>query len=207
MQKVGLTGGIATGKNVITDFFEALGAKIIDADKIAREVIQKGTPAYQKIIKAFGNNILKSDGEIDRPRLASLVFKDPDKLDILNRITHPEIIMIENTLSDDYIKTNPKSIIIINAALIIEAKTYERFDKIILVFASIKTQIDRIMKRNNMTQKEASKRIKSQMSFEEKKKFADYIIDNDGDVEATKSQCNRIYSELVESEGKMGADV
>lgn len=197
MLKVGLTGGIATGKSTVADIFKNFGAKLVDADELAREILKKDEPAYKSIISQFGNQILQDDGEIDRAKLGKIVFSNPEDLKILNNITHPQIVENEDEICKNIIKENPDSIIIVNAALLIEAGTFHRFDKIILVYALVETQIDRLVKRNCLDKNQAIARIKSQMSFEEKRRFADFIVDNDGELQRTIQQCEQIYSELL----------
>jgi len=197
MLKVGLTGGIASGKNTVSRIFEGLGAKIIDADKISREVMKRGEVVYEKVVSHFGTGILRENGEIDRGKLAQIIFSDPKEREALNGITHPEIIKIEDRLCEDIIQKDPSSIIIVNAALLIEAGVFRRFDKLILIYASTETQIDRLIKRDGLERNEALMRINSQMPFEEKRGFADYIIDNDGPLERTRTICEEVYRDLL----------
>jgi dephospho-CoA kinase len=197
MLKVGLTGGIASGKSTVSEIFELLGAKLIDADVISRQIMKKGSNAYNRIVSYFGNDILSDEMEIDRRKLGSIVFSNPMELEVLNAITHPEIIKKENIITSKISIDNPTAIIIVNAALIIESGSYVRFDKLILIYASLETQVKRLVKRDGMKESQAQSRIKSQMPFEEKRRFADYIIDNDGSMKVTKIQCNKIYRELL----------
>jgi len=198
MLKVGLTGGIASGKSFVAEIFRECGAKLVDADSISRDVVKKGKKAYNNIVSHFGKIILDDTLEIDRNKLGSIVFNNPEELKNLNSITHPEIVRREDEICQKIANENPKSIIIVNAALLIEAGSYRRFKKLILVYVSLETQFRRLIERDGLSMPDIRSRINSQMSFEEKRKFADYIIDNDGDVESTRIQCEKIYEALLE---------
>ena len=197
MIKVGLTGGIATGKSLVAAIFRELGAKIIDADIISREITKSGMPAYHEIIAHFGSVILDNKNEIDRGKLGNIVFNNPVERKILDSITHPHIINREEEVCNIICNDLPETIIIVNAALLIEADSYHRFKKIILVYASEKTQIERLIKRDNLKKKDAVARIRSQMSFEKKRGFSDYIVNNDEGIDKTKSQCEIIFADLL----------
>ena len=193
---VGLTGGIASGKDTVAVMFNDLGAEIIDADKIANDLINAGIGGdniSEKIVGFFGKDILNNSGRIDKKRLADIVFKDRKKLERLNRIMHPEIIKI---IKEDVPRNDKWKIIIINAALIIEAKATSLVDKLIVVSVSMENQIARLRARSSLTREEACQRINAQMTIKEKKKFADFIIDNNNGLEETEKQVKKIWKEL-----------
>ena len=192
---IGLTGGIASGKDTVAVMFKKLGAEIIDADKIANDLINAridsdNIPA--KIVGFFGKDILNNSGRIDKKRLADIVFKDRKKLESLNRIMHPEIIKIIK----EQIASQIASVIIINAPLIIEAKATSLVDKLIVVSVSMQNQIARLRARSSLTREEACRRINAQLSIKEKEKFADVVIDNNNELEETEKQVKKIWKEL-----------
>lgn len=196
---VGLTSGIVGGKSTVASMFKGLGAKIVDADKLGHSVILPHRPAWEKITRLFGKDILQYDLTIDREKLGKIVFANQILLKKLNEITHPEIIkLIKKEINLAKNKThNQEKILIIDAALIYEAKIDRLMDKIIVVYIDEDEQIKRLIKRNNLTKKEALQRIKSQIPMKEKVKMADYVIDNSGSLDKTKKQVEKIWQELV----------
>ena len=196
---VGLTGGIVGGKSTVASMFKDLGAKIIDADKLGHSVILPKKPAWKKIVKIFGKDILRNDLTVDRGKLGKIVFTNQALLKKLNEITHPEITkMIKNEINSEINKThNQEKILIIDAALIYEAKIDRLIDKIIVVYIDKDEQTKRLIKRNNLSKDEALQRIKSQMPMKEKIKMADYVIDNSSSLDETKEQVEKIWQNLV----------
>jgi len=198
---VGLTGGIVSGKSTVAKMFRDLGAKIIDADKLGHKVILPHKPAWEKIVKLFGKGLLKEDLSIDRKKLGEIVFSDQRLLKKLNEITHPEIIKLIkkriNLVKNKTCENGKEEILIIDAALIYEAKIDNLMDKIIVVYIEENEQIKRLKKRDNLSAEEALKRVKSQMSTNKKIKFADYIIDNSNSLDKTKEQVEKIWKNLV----------
>jgi len=196
---VGLTGGIVGGKSTVASMFRDLGAKIIDADRLGHSVILPYKPAWKKIVKLFGEEILRNDLTIDREKLGKIVFGDQALLKKLNEITHPEIIkLIKKEINLAKNKThNHGKILIIDAALIYEAKIDRCMDKIIVVYIGKDEQIKRLIKRNNLSKDEALQRVKSQMPMKEKVKMADYVIDNNDTLDKTKEQVETIWQSLV----------
>ena len=196
---VGLTGGIVSGKSTVALMFKDLGAKIVDADKLGHSVILPHKPAWEKIVKIFGKDVLQNDLTIDREKLGKIVFANQSLLKKLNDITHPEITkIIKKEIDSLKNKTyNQKKILIIDAALIYEAKIDRLMDKIIVVYIDEDEQIKRLIKRNNLSKDEALQRIKSQMPIEEKVKMADYVIDNSNSLDKTKKQVEKIWKNLV----------
>lgn len=195
---VGLTGGIATGKSLVADCLAAHGAIIIDADKIAREVVISGKQAWKEIVREFGEEYLLPDGEIDRKALGKIVFDDPEKRDLLNHIVHPrvfEAISREIALAlENYGKTDP--VIILDIPLLFETRMEMDLPEIIVVYAPPETQLKRLMARNDLTAEEALARINSQMPITEKKTKADYVIDNSGSLDDTRKQVDDLYAIL-----------
>lgn len=196
MLKVGLTGSIAVGKTYVVEIFRELGAWVLDADLTAREVVAAETTGWRLIVEQFGSNILLPNNEIDRAKLGAIVFADAEKRQLLNSIVHP--LVIEN--QDDWLRErereNPDSIAMIDAALMIESGGYTRFDKIIVVWCEAETQIERLMLRNSLTREAAIQRINAQMPQEEKKKYADFLIDSSNGFEDTRRRTIEIYERL-----------
>ena len=196
---VGLTGGIVGGKSTVALMFKDLGAKIVDADKLGHSVILPHRPAWEKITRLFGKDILRNDLTIDREQLGKIVFTNQTLLKKLNEITHPEIIKLirkEINLAENKTDSQEK-ILIIDAALIYETKIDRLMDKIIVVYIDEYEQIKRLIKRNNLSKDEALQRIKSQMTMKEKAKMADYVIDNSNSLDKTREQVEKIWQSLV----------
>lgn len=198
MLKVGLTGSIAVGKTFVCDVFRELGCHVLDADKTARDVVKKGTPGLAKIVAEFGEEILTADGELDRPKMASIVFADEKSRLLLNSIVHPLVFESQNKWLADREAEDPNGIAIVDAALMIESGGYRRFDKLIVVWCEPDIQFERLMKRDELMEADARKRIASQMPQEEKKRYADLLIDTSGGFETTRVQCRQVHSKLLE---------
>jgi dephospho-CoA kinase len=195
--KIGLTGGIASGKTTIAGIFKELGAEIIDADLIARKVSQKGTSVYKEIVKAFGKNCLKKDGEIDRKKIGKIIFESPDKRKLLNAIIHPEIFKKERLLEREIKKRNKHAVILYDIPLLIETGSFAKMESVVLVHVKRETQISRLMKRNRLTRDESLNRIQAQLPFSQKKKYADYLIRGDETRDKTVKRVKKIYSEIL----------
>lgn len=193
---IGLTGGIASGKSIVASMFKELGAYIIDADQISREIMKPGTEVYQKVVSIFGKQIILEDQSIDRKKLADLVFGDREMISKLNECTHPAIFMTIDKTIENIRTKNPEALIIVDAALLVETGTYKKFDILIVVYADEATQVERLMKRDGLTREEALKRIASQMPIREKISFADFVIYNQKDLETTKKQVRGIFKIL-----------
>ena len=196
---VGLTGGIGSGKSIVASMFKDLGAKIIDADKLGHSVIFPYKPTWKKIVKLFGKDILQNGLIIDRKKLGKIVFANQTLLKKLNEITHPEMTkLIKKEINLAKNKTyNQEKVLIIDAALIYEVKIDRLMDKIIVVYIDEDEQIKRLIKRNNLSKKEALQRIRSQIPMKEKAKMADYVIDNSNSLDKTKKQAEKIWQSLV----------
>jgi dephospho-CoA kinase len=196
MLKVGLTGGLATGKSFVGQALADLGCHLIKADELGHEVLEPGGEAYEGVVREFGSGILTADGAIDRKRLAAEVFGKPDRLAALNRLVHPPVIRREQELMAEVAARHPEAITVVEAAILIETGSYKRFDKLILVVCSEAQQLERAMERDGADREEVLARIRRQMPLEEKRKFADYVIDTSGTKEDTLQQTRQIYSSL-----------
>ena len=196
MLRVGLTGSIGVGKSFVASVFEELGCHVLDADQTAREVVMPGTPGLKALTGAFGEDILNSDGTLDRKQLGALVFADETQRQRLNHILHPFIIARQDEILNEWEKDDPQGIGIVDAALMIESGGYRRFDKLIVVHCRPEVQLERLMLRNALSRDEAQARIASQMPQEEKQKFADYLIDTSDGFEPTKTRTIEVYNEL-----------
>jgi dephospho-CoA kinase len=192
----GLTGSIATGKSTVSAFLEDAGAVIVDADKIARDVVQHGQPAWQDIVNHFGRTILLPDGEINRPRLGDIIFNDPEQKKILNAIVHPRVTAETTARLEDIEKSCPNAVVILDIPLLVETETRRDFDEIIVVYVPEALQIQRLMARDSLTHEQALARIRSQMPIEEKKRHATVVIDNSGSREETRIQTIAAYNRL-----------
>ena len=195
---VGLTGGIVSGKSTVAQMFKQLGAEIIDADKIARAVVQPGERAWENIVHYFGKEVLQDNKEINRKELAKIVFADKERLEKLNKITHPEIMaIIKNKIREMRSKeSSDGTICIIELPLLFEANLEGMMDKVVVVYLKREEQIKRLFIRNHLTQEEAISRIDSQMPLEKKLQQADYVIDNHAPIDQTKKQVSQVWHEL-----------
>ena len=193
---IGLTGGIASGKSIVAEMFQNLGAHIIDADRIGREIMIPGTDAYERVVNAFGREILKDDLTIDRKKLGGIVFENPEKLRLLNECTHPFIFREMARQVEKIRENNPDALIIVDVPLLIETNIQNIFDKIIVVYSDETAQMKRLNERDGLSDTEARKRISSQMPLTEKIKYADFVIYNDEGLENTRKQVEEISKKL-----------
>ena len=196
MLKVGLTGGLASGKSFVGQALADLGCHLIQADELGHQVLRTTGEAYEPVLREFGRGILGEDGEIDRQRLAAQVFGKSERLTALNRIVHPLVFRYEEEWLTEVAATDPHGIAIIEAAILIETGTYKRFDKIILVVVDEQQQIERAMRRDGATREQVLARLSRQMPLEEKKKFADYMVDTSGSKSETLRQTREVYESL-----------
>ena len=196
MQVIGLTGGIATGKSTVSAILKKAGAKIIDADRIAREVVKKGLPAYREIVENFGETVLLSNGEINRSVLGDLIFNDPRKKQLLNRIVHPHVRRETNRRLKDMENSSPDTIAVLDIPLLFEAEMHKDLSEVIVVYAPEHIQIKRLMKRDNISEADAVARVRSQMPIEEKKNRATIVIDNSGTMQDTRKRTLEIFKTL-----------
>ncbi len=197
MLKVGLTGSIAVGKSFVLECFRELGCHVLDADKTAREVVEKGSEGLAEIAEKFGNDILAKDGSLDRKRMAAIVFADGEKRELLNSIVHPRVFAAQNEWLANIERIDPNAIAIVDAALMIESGGYRRFDKLIVVWCESAIQLQRLMLRDSLDRKTAEQRVAAQLSQDEKKNFADFLIDTSAGFDDAKRQVKEVYNELV----------
>jgi len=198
MLKVGLTGSIAVGKSFVLGVLKELGCHVLDADEVAREVVRPGTAGLQAVVEAFGKEILGSDGTLDRSMLGAIVFADADKRKQLNSILHPFIIAAQDEELAGLERKDPEGIAVVDAALMIESGGYRRFDKLIVVYCEPDVQLQRLVKRDQLSLEDAQRRISSQMPQEEKKSYADFLIDTSGSFESTRQQVEDVSRQLKE---------
>jgi dephospho-CoA kinase len=196
MLRVGLTGGIASGKTFVGEALAALGCYVIRADEIGHNVIARGGEAYDDVVREFGREILMADGAIDRRKLAAMVFGAPERLAKLNSIVHPIVKRAEDRLVAEFTAREPHGIAVVEAAILIETGSYTRFDKIILVFCRQEQQLERAMRREGAVEADIRARIDRQMPIEEKRKYADFVINTSGEKEETVRQTEAVYQEL-----------
>jgi dephospho-CoA kinase len=196
MLRAGLTGSIAVGKSFVSSVLAELGCHLLDADRTAREVVAPGSVGLRAVVEAFGAGVLQPDGALDRAKLGAIVFSDESQRARLNLILHPLIIEAQDAWLRRCSEQDPQGVGIVDAALMIETGSYKRFDKLIVVCCRPELQLERLMKRDALTAEEAVRRIGSQMPQEEKKKFADYLIDTSGSFDETREQAVRVYENL-----------
>lgn len=192
---MGLTGGVATGKTSVARIFMELGARVVDADELARSSVEPGTETFKRILQEFGENILGSDGKLDRRKIRQIIFSDERKKKKLEEIIHP---VIGKMLMDSIEREREKGteILILDIPLLFENNMQIWIRPVILVYTDLATQKERLMERDGISEKEAEDMIKGQMPMEEKKKLADFIIDNNKDLNYTKNQVKIIWEEL-----------
>jgi dephospho-CoA kinase len=193
---VGLTGGVASGKSVVSQILKEEGAYIIDADQIARELVQPRTPTWKELIKVFGKEILQIDGSIHRKKLADKVFSDPEQRDHLNRILHPRIKKEMGRRVKAIGEKDPEAIVVIDAPLLIETGDHREMDRVIVVLSTEEQQVERLKERRGMDQEEARRIIASQIATEEKLRVAHFVIRNEGSVEETERRAKEVFQEL-----------
>ena len=196
MAYFGLTGGVASGKSTAARMFEELGARVIDADQLGHELLRPPLPAYQEVVHRFGANILDAAGVIDRGGLGKIVFSDSTKLNQLNAILHPRIRERIEELAEEYKASNPRDVILVDAALIFEAGIGGKFKKVIVAWCLPAQQIERLMAKTGLSHEDAKLRITAQMPVEEKRKRADFLIDCSGSLENTRKEVGEVYSKV-----------
>jgi len=195
--RVGLTGSIATGKSTVANMLKELGAYIIDSDEIAHDALKKTEKPYKQILDAFGSSILDNQGNIDRKKLGSIVLNNKQKLALLESIIHPYVQQKRKEIEESILQQNQKAIIIYDVPLLFEKHLESNFDKIIVVYVPKDVQIKRLMKRQNITYDEALNLINLQICIEEKKKKADFVIDNSYSLESTKKQVQEVFKKVI----------
>jgi len=193
---VGLTGGMGSGKTLASFFFHELGAYIIDADLVCRKLVERGQPALKEIADSFGEFIIDKSGNLNRNKLGQVVFFDAKKREILENILHPRVFEVEKLNYKAICKINPKALVIVDAALLIESANHKEMDKVIVINADEKIRIQRIFSRGKWNHEEIVARLKSQMPNEEKIKYADFVLENSKDKTHLKEQVKILYTQL-----------
>ena len=204
MLRVGLTGGIASGKTVVADMFAALGAHVIQADHIAHELMQPGQSVYEEVVRHFGSTILNPNATINRSRLAEAAFASsegkPSRIEKLNQIVHPHVIRKQEQWIENLAQSDPQGVAIVEAALILEAGAANCFDRLVVITCRPEQRFERWAKRMKVdtatARREVTRRMAAQLPEEEKIKAADYVIDNSGSLDATKEQVEIVYWKL-----------
>ncbi|MBO0996252.1 dephospho-CoA kinase [Bacillus sp. SD075] len=193
-QIIGITGGIASGKSSVSLYLQELGFTIVDADMASRAVVEPGEEAYHQVVKAFGEDILLADGNIDRVKLGSIIFHDEEKRLLLNGIVHPAVRNWMRLKTETALSSGEETVFM-DIPLLFESKLTSMVEKTLLVYVDEQVQLQRLMKRNGLSETEALARINSQMPLADKKALADAVIDNNGDIDETKRQVKSILSE------------
>ncbi len=194
MKKVALTGNIGCGKSTVARIFSELGAFTVDADKVIKSFYRKGHPVYREVIEEFGKGVLDPEGNIDRKKLADIVFKDKEKLRRLESITHRALYEYLDSL---YKNLPEDSVVVVEASLLIEKGTYKGYDKTVVVYAPYEVCRDRAV-RKGFTEEDFERRWRNQMDIEEKVKYADFVIDNSGSLEDTRRQVEEVFRRIKE---------
>ncbi len=193
---VGLTGGVASGKTVVSEVLKEEGAYIIDADQIARELVQPHGPAWNELVRTFGEEILQGDESIDRKKLSDRVFVDPNQMKLLNQILHPLITEEIDRRTREIGYKNPDAIVVIDAPLLIEVGYHRRADKVMVVVSTQAEQIERLKVRDGINSGEALRILSSQMPVEEKVKLADFVVRNEGSLAEVRERAKGVFREL-----------
>lgn len=195
---VGLTGGIATGKSTVTAMLASPSVRVVDADALAREVVEPGTPALGQIVAEFGREVLQADGRLDRARLGEIVFPDPVKRKRLEAITHPAIRARFEKIMADLERAGWDGILIWDAALLVESGGNKKMDRLVVVTTDAATQLRRLMARDGVSEEAARGRTASQMPLAVKARYADYVIDNSGAPAQTEARVREVYRALLD---------
>lgn len=193
---VGLTGGIASGKSTVAQIFNSKGIPVLDADQISRDLVNAGSQTLSEIVMEFGDSVLDKSGNLNRTKLGEIIFSDPVQREILNDIMHPKIQKEQKNWLKKKRMEGESKIAVIEAALMIESGGYENFDFIVVVKCSEKNQYERLEKRNNLLENSIKARLNSQMSMEKKTQYADWVLDNSGDLDFIKSQVSLLVNKL-----------
>jgi dephospho-CoA kinase len=196
MLRVGLTGGIGSGKSAVARLLVERGAVLVDADLNARAVVAKGTPGLAAVIAEFGPEVLGPDGELDRPKLGAIVFADPEKLARLNAIVHP-LVGEESARQIAAAEASGAPVLVHDVPLLVENNLQSMYDAVVVVAASPQTQLDRLTRLRGMTREEAQARIDAQAPLADKIAAATYVIDNDGPIEDLAGQVDRVWRALL----------
>lgn len=193
MTVIGLTGGVATGKSTVAKLFKLCGAIVIDADALARDMVQPEKPAWREIVARFGKSVLNPDRTINRHALGAIVFRHPTKRRTLERIIHPRVAREQKRLIREGRRKNPNAVVIYDVPLLFEAGIDKRVDKTIVVTTDQETQIARLKKRNGLTRADALRRIKSQMALAKKRRLADYVLEGTTELRSLAKSVRQLY--------------
>ena len=196
MLRVGLTGGLASGKSFVGHALRDLGCYLIEADELGHQVLLPGAEAYSAVIATFGSEIVDQDGFIDRHKLADIVFGEPELLAKLNSLVHPPVFQRQEKAIAEIAHRDPAAIVVVEAAILVETGSYKRFDRLIVVVCRPEQQLERAMKRGAYTEEEVRARLSRQLPLEEKVRVADYVIDTSGPKEHTLEQVRALHSSL-----------
>lgn len=196
MLRVGLTGGLATGKSYVGRILASLGCRVMQADLVGHELLSSGGEAFEPVVREFGQCVLAPDGSIDRRRLGAEVFGKPDRLAVLNGIIHPLVVKREEAWLLEVQAEDPQAIAVVEAAILVETGSFRRFEKLILTVCSEEQQVQRAMDRDGLSESEVRDRLKRQMPLDEKRKFADYVVDTSGSKENTAEQVRMVCHSL-----------
>ncbi len=195
MLRVGLTGGMGCGKSTVATMMRTLGCHVIEADPLAHKLIEPGRPAFQEVIHAFGIDVLRSDGFVDRKKLGAIVFADMDKLLRLNAIVHPRVLKELERLFSEYAAANPKGVAVVEAALLIEAGYVKHLDRLVVAWCTPEQQMERLLARG-MSREQIEQRLAAQMPLEEKRRRADDVVDCSVPLEETRKQVECLVARL-----------
>ena len=198
MKVIGLTGGIGSGKSMVSQFLAELGAVIIDADKVGHEAFKPNTEAWREVVATFGWGVLKPDGEIDRSKLGAMVFGDPESLARLNQIMQPRIYDMVMARLEQY-RQQRVAVVVIEAPLLIEAGWVPLVDEVLVTVASEETVLSRLRERSMLSESESLARIRSQLSNEERVKHADVVINNEGSLDELRDRVKELWQRLATS--------
>jgi dephospho-CoA kinase len=195
---IGLTGGIASGKSLVAERLASHGAVHIDADQLARTVVEPGTPALARIAQEFGSEVIRPDGTLDRAALGALIFQDAERREVLERITHPAVKALARELITQAAARDPHAVVVYDVPLLVEAGVNgdNAFDLIVVVHASYETRIHRLITLRGLTRQEAVHRLNSQATDTERLAVADIVIDNDGSLADTLAQVDRLWERV-----------
>ena len=196
MLKVGLTGGLASGKSLVGEALVSSGCFLIQADELGHEALAPGGAAYDAVVREFGREILTGGGVVDRQHLGALVFASPERLARLNALVHPGVVRREEELIAEFAAREPRGIAVVEAAILIETGSYKRFDRIILVWCAEQQQVERALRRGGAEEGDVRARISRQMPLAQKRKFADFVIDTSGEKQDTLRQARAVYEAL-----------
>ena len=202
MLTVGLTGGIGSGKSEVSRRLAALGATVIDADQVAREVVDVGTPGLRQVVEEFGPGVLRADGSLDREGLGRIVFADPDRLARLNAIVHPLVGERIATIMAGLERDHPDAVVVYDVPLLVENKLQDSYDVVVVVAAQPQTQLRRLVEQRGMSEDDARARIAAQAPLADKLAVADLVITNDGDLGALDAQVGQVWRDLTERVGR-----